>query len=98
MHNRYSGRRSALSNPRKRASMVHSAMRRPAMSRSLFNTGNMSRLEGRVLEAEQLYEQAIRSAHSNGFANNEAIAYELAARFYAGRGLHKFADSYLLEA
>jgi PAS domain S-box-containing protein len=58
----------------------------------------IARIEGRVLEAEQLYEQAIRSAHSNGFSNNEALAYELAARFYAARGLHKFADSYLLEA
>jgi predicted ATPase/signal transduction histidine kinase/GAF domain-containing protein len=58
----------------------------------------VARIEGRVLEAEQLYEQAIRSAHSNGFINNEAIAYELAARFYAARGLHKFADTYLLEA
>src|SRR4029077_11454376 len=58
----------------------------------------IARIEGRVLEAEQLYEQAIRSAHSNGFVNNEAIAYELAARFYAARGLHKFADTYLLEA
>ena len=58
----------------------------------------IARLEGRVLEAEQLYEQAIRSAHSNGFVNNEAIAYELAARFYAARGFQKFADTYLLEA
>src|SRR5262250_92183 len=58
----------------------------------------MARIEGRVLEAEQLYEQAIRSAHSNGFVNNEAIAYELAARFYAARGFQKFADAYLLES
>ena len=58
----------------------------------------IARIEGRVLEAEQLYEKAIRSAHDNGFVNNEAIAYELAARFYAARGLHKFADAYLLEA
>ena len=46
-----------------------------------------------------LYEQAIRSAHSNGFVHNEAIAYEIiAARFYAAGGLRKFADAYLLEA
>jgi predicted ATPase/GAF domain-containing protein len=57
-----------------------------------------ARIEGRVLEAELLYEQAIRSAHSNGFVHNEAIAYELAARFYAARGFQKFADAYLLEA
>src|SRR4029077_16921398 len=29
---------------------------------------------------------------------NEAIAYEVAARFYAARGFQKFADAYLLEA
>src|SRR5262249_1761528 len=55
-------------------------------------------IEGRVLDAEQLYEQAIRSAHGNGFVNNEAISYELAARFYAARGFQKFADAYSLEA
>ena len=58
----------------------------------------IARIEGHVLEAEQLYENAIRSAHSNGFVHNEAIAYELAARFYAARGFHKFADTYLLQA
>src|SRR5438309_1388644 len=30
---------------------------------------------------EKTYEQAIRSAHANGFIPNEAIAYEVAARF-----------------
>ncbi len=58
----------------------------------------LARIEGRVLDAEQLYEQAIRSAHSNGFVQNEAVAYELAARFYAARGLQKFSEAYLLEA
>ena len=58
----------------------------------------IARIEGRVLEAEHLYEQAIRSAHSNGFVNNEAIAYELAARFYAARGFEKIANGYLREA
>ena len=58
----------------------------------------IARIEGRLLEAEQLYEQAIRSARSNGFVNNEAIAYEIAARFYAARGFQKFADAYLREA
>ncbi|HWR16788.1 MAG TPA: AAA family ATPase [Terriglobales bacterium] len=58
----------------------------------------MARIEGRVLDAEQLYEQAIRSAHDNGFLNNEGLAYELAARFYAARGFLKIAHAYLLEA
>jgi PAS domain S-box-containing protein len=58
----------------------------------------IARIEDRVLDAEALYEKAIRSAHANGFIHNEAIAYEVAARFYAARGLQKFADAYLLEA
>jgi predicted ATPase/GAF domain-containing protein/two-component sensor histidine kinase len=58
----------------------------------------IARIEGRELEAEQLYERAIHSAHSNGFVHNAAIAYELAAHFYATRGFEKFANAYLLEA
>src|SRR4029077_2004609 len=58
----------------------------------------IARIEGRVLEAEHFYEQAIRAAHRNGFVHDEAIAYELAARFYASRGFQKFADAYVLEA
>ena len=42
----------------------------------------IARIEGREREAARLYEQAIRSAHTNGFVNNEALANELAARFY----------------
>jgi len=58
----------------------------------------IARLNGRELEAEQLYEEAIRSARSNGFVHNEAIANELAARFYMARGLKKISDTYLRDA
>ena len=51
----------------------------------------IARIEGRALEAEQLYEKAIRSARANGFVHNEALAYELAARFYAARGFEQIA-------
>ena len=51
-----------------------------------------------MLDAEHLYEQAIRSARENGFIHNEAIAYELAARFYAARGFEQIADLYLRNA
>ena len=47
------------------------------------------RLHGSTAEMStpmRLYEQAIRSAQANGFVHNEALAYELAARFYAARG------------
>ena len=45
-----------------------------------------------------LYEQAIRSARANGFVHNEALANELAARFYAARGFEKIAQLYLRNA
>jgi len=47
----------------------------------------IARVEGRPLDAMDLFERAIRSARANGFVHHEALASELAARFYAGRGL-----------
>ncbi len=58
----------------------------------------LARIEGRELEAERLYERAIRSARTNGFLNNEAIANEFAARFHASRGFETIANAYLQEA
>ena len=58
----------------------------------------IARLEGRDLEAERLYQQAIRSARANGFVHNEALACETAARFYAARGFDDIAEMYLVRA
>ena len=58
----------------------------------------IARLDGRELDAQRLYEQAIRSAHDNGFAHNEAIAHECAARFYLARGLTLPGNAYLEQA
>ena len=58
----------------------------------------IARLESRELDAERLYEQAIRSARANGFIHQEALANELAARFYAARGFEKIARVYLRDA
>ena len=58
----------------------------------------IARLEGRELDAERLYEQAIRSAREHGFVQNEGLAYEVAARFYAGRGFEQMAHLYLRNA
>jgi PAS domain S-box-containing protein len=58
----------------------------------------IARIEGRTLDAEQLYERAIRSARANGFVHNEALANELAARFYMARGFDRIANAYLREA
>ena len=67
-------------------------------SRAALVGAEIARIEGRQLDAEHLYEQAIRSAHANGFVNNEALANELAARFYAARGFETIAHAYLRNA
>jgi PAS domain S-box-containing protein len=58
----------------------------------------ISRIEGRELDAERLYEKAIHSAREHGFVQNEAIAQEMAARFYSERGLETIAQAYLQNA
>ncbi|MBV8587350.1 MAG: PAS domain S-box protein, partial [Verrucomicrobia bacterium] len=58
----------------------------------------LARIESRDLDAMRLYDEAIRSAHQNGFIQNEAIANEIAARFYAARGLQTIAQTYIKNA
>src|SRR5262249_18724699 len=58
----------------------------------------IARIEGRVPDAMDLYERAIASARANGFVHNEALAYELAARFYAARGFEEISHLYLRNA
>ncbi|BAY21172.1 serine/threonine protein kinase and signal transduction histidine kinase with GAF and PAS/PAC sensor [Calothrix sp. NIES-2100] len=57
-----------------------------------------ARVLGQLIEAEKLYEQAIAGARENGYIQEEALAYELAAKHYLARGLEKFAQIYLKEA
>ncbi len=61
-------------------------------------SAEIARLEGRAFDAMQLYEQAIQSARENGFVQNEALAQELAARFYATHGFETIAHTYLRNA
>ena len=58
----------------------------------------IARIEGRELDAERLYEKAIRSARKNGFVHNEGIAHELAARFYLARDLPTSGTAHLEQA
>jgi PAS domain S-box-containing protein len=58
----------------------------------------IARLEGRDTDAMRLYEQAVRSASENGFVQNEGLAHEVAARFYAARGVKTMALAGLREA
>jgi PAS domain S-box-containing protein len=67
-------------------------------NRAALVSAEIARMQGRELDAERLYEQAIRSARGNGFIHNEALANELAARFYAARGFEKVANAYLRDA
>ena len=58
----------------------------------------IARLEGRELDAEHLYEKAIRLAREHGFVHIEAIGNELAARFHLDRGYQTIAHAYLRAA
>jgi len=57
-----------------------------------------ARVSGQLLEAEEFYEQAIQGARENAYLQEEALAYELAAKFYLGRGREKIAQLYMKEA
>src|SRR5262249_35242870 len=48
--------------------------------------------------AMDLYERAIRSARANGFVHHEALAHELAGRFYLQRGLGTGGSAHLRQA
>ncbi|MGY4315079.1 ATP-binding protein [Bradyrhizobium sp. JR3.5] len=61
-------------------------------------TAELARIEGRELEAEQLYEESIRLAQEAGFVQIEAIAAERAAAFYEARGIRTVVLSYLIKA
>jgi PAS domain S-box-containing protein len=67
-------------------------------NRAALVAAEIARIEGRILDAQDLYEKAIRSAHLHGFVHNEAFANELAGLFYSARGYEKMATTYLREA
>lgn len=54
-----------------------------------------ARVEGRSTEAIPLYEEAIASARKHGFIHNEALAYELASKFWLSLGNEDFARAYM---
>ncbi|HBB36371.1 MAG TPA: serine/threonine protein kinase [Cyanobacteria bacterium UBA8803] len=57
-----------------------------------------ARVLGQVVAAMDFYERAISGARDNEFIQEEALAYELAAKFYLARGMEKFAQTYMKEA
>src|SRR5258707_7935871 len=67
-------------------------------NRAALIAAEIARLEGRELDAERLYEGAIRLAREHGFIQNEGLANELAARFYRARGFETISHTYLRKA
>jgi predicted ATPase/signal transduction histidine kinase/ActR/RegA family two-component response regulator len=58
----------------------------------------VARIEDRELDAMRLYERAIQEARAHGPIQNEGLANELAAQFYAAHGFEKIAHLYLRDA
>ncbi|CAK0746597.1 hypothetical protein CCP4SC76_1710009 [Gammaproteobacteria bacterium] len=52
----------------------------------------------RISDAEEAYDQAIQISHKNEYLNDEALANELAGKFYLKRGRVRIAQVYLTEA
>jgi predicted ATPase/WD40 repeat protein/GAF domain-containing protein/tRNA A-37 threonylcarbamoyl transferase component Bud32 len=56
------------------------------------------RVIGKYSQAIHLYDRAIKLAHENEYIKEEALAYELAAKFYLGRSNSLIATTYMKQA
>lgn len=64
----------------------------------LLVTAEIARICGQELDAINLYDRAINSAGENGYVNNQAVANELAGKFWLEKGNEKIAKVYIKEA
>lgn len=64
----------------------------------LLIAAELARLHNKKELAMNLYDKAIQSASESCYIQNEAIANELAARFYLSLNLNKIASLYMLDA
>ncbi len=64
----------------------------------LLIAAEMSRISGQWHQAMDLYDQAIESAKENEFIQNQALANELAAKFWLEREKEEFAQLYMRKA
>jgi PAS domain S-box-containing protein len=64
----------------------------------LLVAAEMARTSGDWSAAADLYDEALASASEFGFIQNEALANELAGKFWLGRGKKKIAGLYMAEA
>lgn len=58
----------------------------------------LARVTKRDGDAREYYDQAIELTETNDYLNEEALAYELATRFYVSKGLPKIAQAYMRDA
>ncbi|MEH2175345.1 AAA family ATPase [Nostoc sp.] len=65
------------------------------LHKSQLVAAEIARIEGKEWEAMRLYEQSITSAREQGFVQYEALANELAAKFYLERDFELIAKTYL---
>ncbi len=64
----------------------------------LLIVAEMARISGDVNEALKLYDRSIKSARTNEFVQDEAIANELAAKFHLANGSDVIGRAYIREA
>lgn len=64
----------------------------------LLTSAEIARVQQDRMQAMAYYDQAIRSARENGYFQNEALANELAGKFYLSQDMTKVARAYLLDA
>jgi PAS domain S-box-containing protein len=67
-------------------------------NRYAFGSAEIARIGRCDVDAMRFYEEAIRSSRENGFLHNEAIASELAGRFYLAAGLETNGYAHLRNA
>lgn len=67
-------------------------------NRAALVAAEVARIEGRDIDAMREYDLAIASARDNDLPHVQALAAELAGRFYLGRGMERVARSYLQDA
>ncbi len=64
----------------------------------LLINAEIARILGKNWEAAELYDQSIHAASQSEFIQNEALAYELAAKFWLSRGKRDISRLYMIRA
>ena len=66
--------------------------------RLLLIKAELARVQGKLALAKTLYDEAIHEAHLNNFTSDEAVAWEVAARYYQQLKQHQLHHLYLQQA